>query len=241
MKKSFTFLILTTAVISGCVSNKDFQQMQSQVFGLQTKVERLEGQLSRSKEELAATKGELAVVKEQRLVRLPTGAPTEMRQRQTAPVDAQTQRYNDAVAQYKSGDVAGAIGAFEAFVNSYPNAAQRGDALFYLGQAAYTVRDFSRAQQALEPLVFQPVNGQINEPAARLLKMVYQAQGNSADEARLNDYLQTLSQPAEQPNAATEEAIPAVPQPPRAAQPAPQNSGVIIEQAQPLRPALINQ
>lgn len=190
--------ISLTTILTGCVTGSDLREVQSQVDNLQRQVRSLEGQLVRSNEELVQTQGELAIVKKQRVVRLPTGAPTETRARSnSAPnytASNEESTFNQAVNQYKSGDVQGAIRAFEQFNARYPDSAKRGQSLFYLGQAAYTVRDYTRAQQALEVLAFQPTNGQVNQPAVRLLKMVYQAQGNSADEVRLNHYLQTLSQ-----------------------------------------------
>lgn len=253
INKSRLLVVATVTLLAACVSDDDLTHVQSQVSRLQGKVSHLEGQLAQSKEELALTKGELAVVKEQRVVRLPTGAPMETRARNrhtpndnSGTPDSDAAAFNTAVQQYKSGDVQGAIVAFDEFNRSYPNSRYRSQSLFYLGQAAYTLRDYYRAQQALEPLVFQPVNGRINEPAARLLALVYQAQGNNDDKARLAEYVQSLSQsPASSSSSGSGVSAINTTNVPTTAQQVEQTAnGVIIESnipsaTKPLRPNLI--
>lgn len=266
INKSRLLVVATITLLAACVSDDDLTQVQSQVSRLQGKVSHLEGQLAQSKEELALTKGELAVVKEQRVVRLPTGAPLEMRARNesvsnrsssTSTASASDTAYSQAVQQYKSGNTQGAIVAFEHFLASYPNAQYRNEALFYLGQAAYTSRDYYRAQQALETLVFQPTNGQVNQSAARLLQNVYQAQGNTGDAEKLEAYLRSYNQQqtpvmprsAETPAAPTTLTPPVVETPkssavvPTAADEVQKQVETIIEKTdpKPVRPVFVTQ
>lgn len=220
MKKQILLLFsATAALLSGCVSDSDLVSVQSNVSRLNQRVGNLENELS-------STKAELAIVKEQRVVRLPTGAPTQTQARNTASpsyaMSSEDQSFSAAINQYKSGDTQGAIVALTQFNDTYPNSSHRNEALFTLGQAAYTVRDYNRAQQALEPLAFQPTNGQVNQPAVALLQKVYQAQGNTADASRLTGYIQSLSQPT-------------------ATQTAPVTTGSVIMEAapnEPLRPQI---
>ncbi len=195
MKNSLLLLSLSAVALTGCgVSQRDFFAVQSQVSRLENRIGSLQGELARSNQELAQARGELAVVKKQRVVRLPTGAPTIIRERNNADAGnvSEDALFNAALRQYKAGDVSGAITSFQRFIQRYPNSPKRAQAQFYQGQAAYTQRDYRGAQSALEPLVFQPADNKVNWPAARLLRAVYAAQNNAMGNQRLTAYLTAL-------------------------------------------------
>lgn len=80
-----TYLLPVAALLGGCVSDGDMAQTNSQVNRLNSKISLLEN-------ELKAIKSELVAVKGQRVVRLPTGAPTEIepRRNHSAPATETT-------------------------------------------------------------------------------------------------------------------------------------------------------
>lgn len=73
------YVLSATALLGGCVSSSDMDQTNSQVNRLNSKIALLENQLKAVQTELTAVKG-------QRVVRLPTGAPTEIEPRQSRSV-----------------------------------------------------------------------------------------------------------------------------------------------------------
>lgn len=241
MKKPLIFSLAGALMLGGCASNS----LETQVNSLSQRVNTLERDLNQAQEELAAIRGK-------RIVRLPTGAPTTTQARSTTPpaytLSPEEKAYHAAMTQYKSGDAQGAANAFSDFVKRYPNAKQRDKALFSLGQAAYTMRDYPRARQALETLVYQPQDGKADSKAVDLLQRVYRAEGNSAGSASLDNYLQNLRAPSPAPT------VPAINAPSSAAPTAPsigieqsipatnapQTGDSIIEApSEPLRPATL--
>lgn len=188
MKKHLLLILVGTILLGGCASSR----LETQVVDLSRKVNSLERELNQ-------TKAELASIRDKRTVRLPTGAPTTTQARSNKPpaytLSPEEKAYEAALSQYKSGDAQGAVDAFSNFLQRYPNAKQRDAALFNLGQAAYTVRDYPRARQALETLVYQPQSGTSNSKAVQLLQRVYRAEGNSAGDNYLGEYLQSLQTP----------------------------------------------
>lgn len=230
MKKHIIMPLITAATLSGCVSSSDFASMQSQVRTLNQKIGQLERDLDQTQTTLDAVKG-------QRMVRLPTGAPTTTEARRNNPptyvVSAQDRAFESAVSQYKSGDLQAAMQTFSQFNQRYPNAKQHNEALFYLGQAGYTARDYPRARQALETLVYQSPNGRTNSKAIDLLKRVYHGEGNAAGNTRLADFLRSPSIIAPSTSIAPTSQVVEQPQTP--------NSGSIFEApAEPLRPSTLD-
>lgn len=183
MRKIICGLLPVAVFVSGCVSNDDMVAMQS-------KIDALNAQVSVMKTEMSGLQNELAVVKGQRLIRLPTGAPTKTEPRK--PIDSTTaadQAFNHAFEQYRSGDIAGSITSFNQFYTRYPNHEKRPQVLFYLGQAHYTQRDYSQAQSALETLIYQTPLNKVDSKAAELLKRVYQSQRQQDKIAELDRFL----------------------------------------------------
>ncbi len=188
MKKTIGILAVI-GVLGGCVSEDDLVRVQSQVNRLNT-------QLQASENELQAVKQELAVVKGQRVVRLPTGAPTATRARSTERPNYEMSEperlYNSAMQNYKSGNVSSAIQQFEQFAKQYADDKNYMNALYYLGEAHYTMRHYDQAQNILEVLVYQTPANKLNLNAVTLLEKVYQAQGNKEKLDELNTFKQNL-------------------------------------------------
>lgn len=189
-------LIPAALLMGGCVSNSDFATAQNEIRTLNAKMATMQTEMSQLQNELATVKG-------QRLIRLPTGAPTKTEARKpTRPVYATSEAdrlFNAAVEQYQSGDAQGAAVKFEQFVRQQPNAKQRPEALFYLGQAYYTVRNYAQAELALEALVIQTPAATPNAKAVDLLKKVYQAQGKANKATELDTLLHSRANPASAP------------------------------------------
>ncbi|PIE46171.1 MAG: hypothetical protein CSA45_00405 [Gammaproteobacteria bacterium] len=175
MKKN-RFIAIALIFLAGCASD----ELQRQVNHLTTTVNRLESNVSNLQREL----GE---IKRKGVVRLPTGSPTHIEAR----VSPEESDFNQALQRYKSGDIAGGMDAFERFNSQYPNARRHAEALYYLGQGNYTMRNYARAQQVLEELVYQTPNRQPSQQALQLLASVYRAQGNTAKLQALQSYLKT--------------------------------------------------
>lgn len=194
MFKKMTLMMTAVGLLSGCVSDSDFTALQSQV-------NRLNAKLSTTENQLQSLQQELTVVKGQRVVRLPTGAPMAKRQRNTQQPDyavSEEQRlFNAALASYKGGNIQSAIQQFGQFSQQYPNDKNYADALYYLGEANYTIRDYQQAQQVLETLVYQTPSTQLNPNAMVLLEKVYRARGESTKLNELKRFRQNLNNSGE--------------------------------------------
>lgn len=194
MLKKTTLMMTAVGLLSGCVSDSDFTALQSQV-------NRLNAKLNTTENQLQSLQQELTVVKGQRVVRLPTGAPMAKRQRNTQQPDyavSEEQRlFNAALASYKGGNIQSAIQQFGQFSQQYPNDKNYADALYYLGEANYTIRDYQQAQQVLETLVYQTPSTQLNPNAVALLEKVYRARGESAKLNELKRFRQNLNSSGE--------------------------------------------
>ncbi len=181
--------IFVATVLGGCVSNDDLS-------GLQSQVSRLDSQVASLKSTVSVLQNELAVVKGQRVVRLPTGAPTKTRKRSAEQpsyaVSDEQKQLDSAIAMYKSGDIKSAVSQLEQFNVNYPNSKHHGDVLYYLGSAYYTLRDYNRAQQVLEELVYQSPMNQVSPKALALLEKVYSASGNTNKLKELKGFMQNL-------------------------------------------------
>ncbi len=182
------FAVLMISLLSGCVNDSDFSQLQSQVNQLNTK-------LTTAENELQVLKKEVAEVKNQRVVRLPTGAPSATRQRnEKSPYGASEPELllSKAMEDYKSGNVQSAIKQLEYFGQTYANDKDYIKAMYYLGEAHYTIRHYDKAQKILESLVYQSSSGQLDEKSINLLEKIYTAQGNESKINELNNFKNSL-------------------------------------------------
>ncbi len=226
MTRIKNYLLLPVAAISlvGCVSSSDFSAMQSRVIQLNAKVNSLETRLTGLQEALVKVKG-------QRVVRLPTGAPTEVRPRMTVPnplnsnniadnalstnlsatqsLSSQTlsnqqlrgqaqgngsSLLNKILNLYHQGDVENAVVQLNHFLRQNRDPVYRKQALFYLGEANYALRQYAVAEQALEALVFQ--SGEMpSGKAVNLLKQVYQIQGKRNKIKSLTNFINQVRMP----------------------------------------------
>lgn len=189
MIKKKILVLVVVGLLSGCVSDDDLMRVQSQV-------NQLNSQLRASENELQAVKQELAVVKGQRVVRLPTGAPTVTRERSAErpsyEMSEPDRLYNSAIKNYKSGNVSAAIQQFEQFAKQYADDKNYMNAVYYLAEANYTMRHYDQAQKILEVLVYQTPTDKLNLNAISLLEKVYQATDNKEKLEELNTFKQGL-------------------------------------------------
>lgn len=189
MMKTKLLIITTVTGLGGCVSNSDLQ-------ALQTQVNQVNAQLTTLQSQVQTLQQELTVVKGQRVVRLPTGAPTATRERQLpsnpAMLSEEQRLFDAALADYKGGNVQAAIRQFEQVASRYPDSKPYAEALYYLGEANYTLRDYQRAQYALELLVYQTPNQQIDPKAIDLLEKIYRTRGDDAKLKELMGFKQQL-------------------------------------------------
>lgn len=223
MRKNTLFLTTLSALaLGGCVSGSDFAQVQSEVSSLRGQVSQLETQVNVLQEELSVVKGQRVVrlptgaplqtrprkstppayqqprVSDAQTTQTAAVNPVPATATTTAAEPAPTSeegQYNAAIQTYRSGNAKAAIGQLEQFNADYPNSRYQSDVLYYLGEANYTVRDFSRAQAVLEELVYQTPLTEINPKAPDLLRKVYQAKGQSAKVSELNRHLDSLRNP----------------------------------------------
>ncbi len=192
MVKQTVLMMGMATLLSACVSGSDFAHLQSQVTQLDAKLRTAENQLQ-------VLQKELTVVKGQRVVRLPTGAPTTTRRRSSQQPDyamsEQERLFNTALNHYKGGNIQSAIQQFEQFAGQYPNDKHYAQALYYLGEANYTLRQYDKAQQVLEVLVYQTPSAEVSPGAVALLEKVYRGKGDNTKLSELNNFKQNLSSP----------------------------------------------
>lgn len=187
MSKKVILVSLPILLLVGCSSDYDY--LVSQNRELFSKVNSMQTQL-------AEIEAKVAVIEGRKFVQLPTGSPTVPESRtKTTAVDDETMTFNSALQAYKSGDIGEAISQFEGFNSRYPNSEKRADVLYYMGEAYYSQRQFVRAQELLEALVYQYPQNKVNPNAVPQLKRIYQAQGNSDKIAELDNFMQRMNQP----------------------------------------------
>ncbi|MPV86140.1 outer membrane protein assembly factor BamD [Cardiobacteriales bacterium ML27] len=200
---------LLALTVTGCVSTADFEASQQRIAQLNTQLGGLEKQVM----DLQA---ELSVVKAQRPIRLPTGTPIPPGSRNNqasgqndanasssnnsgnsssnSNMSDEASAYHQALALYQSGDTDAAISAFENYNSRYPNADNLPNVLYYLGQASFVQRDYGRAEQVLEQLIYQYPMSQVDPRAPELLRRIYQ-HNNRADKIEtLDNFLNTMNQ-----------------------------------------------
>ncbi len=201
-KKQLLGFALPVVFLTGC--SGDYDYLVGQNKQLSEKINTIQQQVSKMQ-------AEIGILKERKFVKLPTGAPTVPERRDSGssnsslgtPVTAPTQTatnnseatlFNEALAAYKSGDVGEAIAQFEGFNARYPNSERRADVLYYMGEAYYSQRQFSRSQELLEALVYQYPQSKVHPQAVPQLKRIYQTTGKSTKMAELDDFLSRTNQ-----------------------------------------------
>lgn len=211
MKKPF-YALFAVAALSGCVSNDDFIASQQRVAELNREVDSL-------RTELSNLKLSLNEVKDRKFVKLPTGSPTQVEARQqrtttqtatqtamtnsgtqaieqpNAPADDDVAMYQDALATYKSGDIANGVTQLARYRKEYPNGQKFEEASYYLAQAYFAERNYSYAALVLEPLVFNKSRESVNVSVAKLLRQVYQTSNNTQKLAELDSFMNPATEP----------------------------------------------
>lgn len=212
MKKPFYALFVVIALLTGCVSDDDFIASQQRVVELNREVDSL-------RTELSNLKLSLNEVKDRKFVKLPTGSPTQVEARQQRPTtqtgtqttmantdasaieqpnalaDDDLAMYQDALATYKSGDIANGVTQLARYRKEYPSGQKFEEASYYLAQAYFAERNYSYAALVLEPLVFNKPRESVNVSVAKLLRQVYQNSNNTQKLAELDQLMNPAPEP----------------------------------------------
>lgn len=210
MKKPFYTLFVVITLLTGCVSDDDFIASQQRVAELNREVDSL-------RTELSNLKLSLNEVKDRKFVKLPTGSPTQVEARQqrpttqaatqttvtdanaieksNAPADDDLAMYQDALATYKSGDIANGVTQLARYRKEYPSGQKFEEASYYLAQAYFAERNYSYAALVLEPLVFNKPRESVNVSVAKLLRKVYQNSNNTQKLAELDQLMNPAPEP----------------------------------------------
>lgn len=138
------FLVLSSAAVLtfGCagVNPQQFDAAQNQLIRLQNRVERLENRQNKIQAGLAAlSKG----------VRLPSGVAAVATNRRGESLVPNNGGYEAALAQYRAGDVEGAVSAFEHLLNKGISGEQAVMSQYWLGDAYYNLRNYEMAGRYL--------------------------------------------------------------------------------------------
>lgn len=186
MKHSFILSLAFGLLLTGCVTGRDYQIMQSELQQLRSKVGTLQNDLNQVNSELTSVNHELATVKNQRAIRLPAGVPEKaIRGRDETP------GFRAASLRYQAGDVEGAF----AMLKNLPESAQDADTRHLLAEVAYTLRDETLAKKTLEDAIY--TRRELRADNITMLQGILQKQKDSAGEAQLSTFLATLNEPTQ--------------------------------------------
>lgn len=162
--KPFVFLSSTAVLALGCagVSPEQYNATQNQLIRLQSKVAQLENRQNAIQKNLAAlSKG----------VRLPSGvAAVATNRRGETAVTPNNGGYEAALAQYRAGDVQGAIQAFERLLNRGVSGEKAVMSQYWLGDAYYNLRDYDMAGRYLG--AFLKANPSSNRAQSAMMKLI---------------------------------------------------------------------
>ena len=130
-------------------------ELQNQIESLRQEIAGLRGQLEVQTNELVQTQRkqrELYSDVDSRFKRFePVQVQIDGRQ---VSVDPEERRQHDAgLAQFRAGDFAGAIAAFQQFRNRWPNSPYTPAVLFWIGSAQYATKDYKSAVTTFEALL----------------------------------------------------------------------------------------
>ncbi|MGI4860910.1 MAG: tol-pal system protein YbgF [Janthinobacterium lividum] len=100
----------------------------------------------------------------------------------------ETDAFNAALQQFRSGDFKGAGGAFSDFVRRYPESPYKPTALFWLGNAYYAQRDYAKSTATLKSVV----DGYPTHP--RAAEALLAIANNQAEQGQTSAARKTLQQ-----------------------------------------------
>ena len=178
MKPQTLTLIAFALLASGCatIDPEQYAATQRQVNDLSTRLKKLEADqvaLQTRLEEVG--KG----------ARLPSGvsAVPTARRGEAAPQGGQQSGggYETGLAQYRAGDLNGAIGTLEQYLNSGASGPEAAQAQYWLGDAYYMQRNYDMASRYLGAYLKAQPNGDRAQAALSRLVESLRAMGRTED------------------------------------------------------------
>ena len=168
--------------LAGCVTDRDlFEENAVAIQKLNNRISDLERRGDGFERELQAAR-----------VRIPSGVLAVESQRETAPsssssvsagtaLDPRVGGYENALALYRAGDVDGAIRGLREFIAGNPRGEQAVMAQYWLGNAYYTERNYTKALRHLGIFLKNRPQGEKTEPALEKLIASLRAVGRNDD------------------------------------------------------------
>jgi len=182
MKRHTLALITFALLASGCatIDPEQYAATQRQVNDLSTRLKKLEAdQVALQTRFDEVGKG----------ARLPSGvnAVVTPRRGEAAPAAANSTGggYEEGLAQYRAGDLNGAIGTFEQYLNSGASGPEAALAQYWLGDAYYMQRNYDMASRYLGAYLKAQPNGDRAQAALNRLVESLRAMGRNEDAATL--------------------------------------------------------
>lgn len=182
MKRHTLALITFALLASGCatIDPEQYAATQRQVNDLSTRLKKLEA-------DQVALQTRLDEVGKG--ARLPSGvnAVVTPRRGEAAPAAANSTGggYEEGLAQYRAGDLNGAIGTFEQYLNSGASGPEAALAQYWLGDAYYMQRNYDMASRYLGAYLKAQPNGDRAQAALNRLVESLRAMGRNEDAATL--------------------------------------------------------
>lgn len=182
MKRHTLALITFALLASGCatIDPEQYAATQRQVNDLSTRLKKLEA-------DQVALQTRLDEVGKG--ARLPSGvnAVVTPRRGEAAPAAANSTGggYEGGLAQYRAGDLNGAIGTFEQYLNSGASGPEAALAQYWLGDAYYMQRNYDMASRYLGAYLKAQPNGDRAQAALNRLVESLRAMGRNEDAATL--------------------------------------------------------
>ena len=182
MKRHTLALITFVLLASGCatIDPEQYAATQRQVNDLSTRLKKLEA-------DQVALQTRLDEVGKG--ARLPSGvnAVVTPRRGEAAPAAANSTGggYEEGLAQYRAGDLNGAIGTFEQYLNSGASGPEAALAQYWLGDAYYMQRNYDMASRYLGAYLKAQPNGDRAQAALNRLVESLRAMGRNEDAATL--------------------------------------------------------
>ena len=182
MKRHTLALITFALLASGCatIDPEQYAATQRQVNDLSTRLKKLEA-------DQVALQTRLDEVGKG--ARLPSGvnAVVTPRRGEAAPAAANSTGggYEEGLAQYRAGDLNGAIGTFEQYLNSGASGPEAALAQYWLGDAYYMQRNYDMASRYLGAYLKAQPNGDRDQAALNRLVESLRAMGRNEDAATL--------------------------------------------------------
>ena len=178
MKRHTLALITFALLASGCatIDPEQYAATQRQVNDLSTRLKKLEA-------DQVALQTRLDEVGKG--ARLPSGvnAVVTPRRGEAAPAAANSTGggYEEGLAQYRAGNLNGAIGTFEQYLNSGASGPEAAQAQYWLGDAYYMQRNYDMASRYLGAYLKAQPNGDRAQAALSRLVESLRAMGRTED------------------------------------------------------------